>query len=185
METGTTPSPVCQAPFPYFFNIILNLVLARFLVHSLINILLNSWGHSIQIWGSPQAAILSVMSCPIDSSCSGLPGVLAPSPQLRKAAGVHFNTSFLCHSLGTLQRQQAGQPQGSHNLLPVPQGSPSFAVWSPVSWKPLLHAFYLFFAVSGRRLNSGLVTPCPLEAAFGHQVCNWLMLFTLKINAKK
>ena len=57
------------------------------LIHSLINTLLNSEGihyTSLNFW----AAILSLMFCPTDSNCSSLPGLLAPSPQLRKSAGL-------------------------------------------------------------------------------------------------
>ena len=88
---GTIPSPVCQALFLCFFHIILTLA--------------SSYAFSYQysaeqlrrptknLWGSFSEQQSSLMFYPTDLSCSSLPGLWAPSPQLRKSSGLYFSTT--------------------------------------------------------------------------------------------
>lgn len=167
---GTVPLFLLHDSFTWFTWFLLHdsLPWSSLLIHSLTNTLLNSEGiHYTSLRFSLSSDPLSdVLSHRLKLLQS--PWTLSSISSTREVCW----TLLQDHNLGTLFRRWAGQLQGSHNLLPISQESLSLPVLFPGSWKPLVHAFHLFFIVSGGRVSPVFFTPRQLEAASGHQVHN-------------
>lgn len=91
-------------------------------------------------------AFSSAIFYPVNSSCLGLPGLSAPSFQLRIFLGLCLSSPSLGHTLEIFSRQLAGAVVG---FTFCPQRSLDFVAWCTVSWKPVycLNYFVCFLFV--------------------------------------